>query len=315
MGHSLESLLDIRLKTRGNVTREEAGNTSLGALTEETVRVNTGKNVFTNRDGGKTTRGDLAERDKAVRAPALQPSLESTGQFTGQTALTATTEEGLESALDFTRQTGDKTATTSEVQRRLDLGSKTGLAGSLEERVQGVLELRGKDLLATNVGGAQDTLEGNDETTLTSNTGGRRAQNRETARNIAGQKTVITTSSPVEEGLAEVTFEVTTVLTTQKRGELLTSSGANRTSLNTQCSTLESGSTLRADATENVGGALGTTTEETREKTAQVEAQVDINVEAKAAAVGSAVGRVGESTARQTGEHKKVVGTHSARFL
>ena len=231
--HSAEGGLDIVFKASSKVTLEEGTNASLGAATQETVRVNTGTNISTNGDGDKTTGGDVAERDNTVTGLALQPSLEGARQVTAQAGVATTVEESLESALDITRQAGDETTTTSEVETSLGLGREGGFAGFLKEGVQGLLERRAKNNLSTNVGGTEDTVEGNDETTLSGKVSGRRAQNRQTSRNIDAQEAVVTTCSPVEQRRTQANIDVDTVATAQPGGKLLTSRGVDGTSLNT----------------------------------------------------------------------------------
>ena len=229
--------------------------------------------------------------------------------------LASATAEALESGLDFGGQTGDQTTTGSQVHTGLDVLGEAGSASTLEEGLERLLELVGQDnVLASGFGSTEDTLEGNQETALGGDVSALGRQNRQTSRNVNVQKAVVTTGTPVQKGRTETRVEVTTV-TAQPASELLACGGVNGTSLNTHRTSLEGSGGVCADARENVGRALATTTtEEAGDETAQVEVHVDINVETKSPAVHGLVGREGESGARQTGEHENVVGTHRVRW-
>lgn len=314
IGDSLESSLDVRVELGAEVTLEEGSERRLSAGRKDTLLVDAGTNVSTNGDGGQATSGHLAQRDEAVARLALNPREESGHQVTGERDVRAV-EESLQSAHDVGLKTADETTTSGEVQGRLDLLGETGATVALQELLEGVLQRGAENKLTPNVGGAQDTVEGDDETTLGGDVSGRRAQDRETSGDIDFEKTVITASGPAKQGLAERLLEVRAVVTAQPRSQLLASVGLAGTSLETHRSSLKSRGRIGLHAVEQFRGALaaGATTKEAGDETTEVEVNVDVNADVEATAVHGHIGRVGEGCARQPGEHKKVVRTHYAR--
>ena len=311
VGNGLESGLNIRLKLATKLRFDESSETSLGAAGQHTLLVNAGTDVSTNGDGSQTTRGNVANGNNTLSGLALDPGQNSGLQGSFQGALGAV-EPSLESGLDIRGHAVDKTATSSQVQTSLDVASKSRATGSLQEGRELVLQRRVEDNLGLNVGGAEDTVEGDEKTTLGGDVSGRRAQDGQTSGDVDRQQAIVAARTPVEQGRAQLSIDVSTSVRAQPRGQLLAGLGVNGTSLNTHGTSLEGSGSVCVDAVEKVGRALAATTKEATKETTQVNVQVDVKVDAETStAVHDLVGRVGEGCARQPGEHEHV-GTHFA---
>ena len=311
VGNGLESSLNIRLKLATKLRLDESSETSLGAAGQHTLLVNAGTDVSTNGDGSQTTRGNVANRNNTLSGLALDPGQNSGLEGSFQGALGAV-EPTLESGLDIRGHAVDKTTTSSQVQTSLDVASKSRATGSLQEGRELVLQRRVEDDLGLNVGGTEDTVEGDEKTTLGGDVSGRRAQDGQTSGDVDRQQAIVAARTPVEQGRAQLSIDVSTSVRAQPSGQLLAGLGVNGTSLNTHGTSLEGSGSVCVDAVEQVGRALAATTEEATKETTQVDVQVNVKVDAETStAVHDLVGRVGEGCARQPGEHEHV-GTHFA---
>lgn len=165
LGAGLEGGLNVGVETGGNAGFEEGGERSLSAGGEDASLLNQGDDGSTGRDRCQTIAGQRPNGDDVGTNLTLQPSQHGNLQRSGQGAF-GTGEPGFQGGLHIGGEVDEDTAASTKAETSPNLGIESSLNRRREECGQRSLGGSAQDNICGDLGGGEDTLNGNKKVAL-----------------------------------------------------------------------------------------------------------------------------------------------------
>lgn len=266
----------------------------------------------TNGDGRESSVSKSTNLNKVTTGVTIDPGKNRDLEVSAEVTLLAV-DPGEEGSLDISCQTADNTASGADIQTDFDIEIK--IQSSLNPSGKGRLSTSTQDESRLEVGSLKDTVNGHVKLALGSDIGTSGDVDGQSSQDVFGEDELVVTLTPGDQGLLERDVQVGVEEQPKFEGGL--SLVVDDTGLAAKSTTGESGSTFSAQTSKKFNrGVGGVATEDGTEDRSHVDSDVteDLTEETQGTGLHGLVSRVGESRARQTGEHNERR-THVALLL
>jgi hypothetical protein len=244
---------DIGVNVNGELRVQESGEGGLGVDGESTGLLNVSTDRGTNGDGRQSGVGDSTDLDEAADVGAVAPA-EDGGLEGSLESTLGGVQPSNEGSLDISVQAGDDATGSTNAETGLDVGTKAKVSVNIQESRKRSLSRGAQNESRGELGGREDTINGNIDGLLGSDVGTGRDVDRQGSNNLGIQGSRAGALTPSKQGSLQGSGNVG--LASQPHLQLSTSIGVNNASSASQSTSLQSSSAVSAQASEDGDGTV-----------------------------------------------------------